>query len=48
MEDVKVYLVVNLETQDAETYRTYAKGFFGFSKQYECEFIPYDDSLVMF
>ena len=44
MEDVKVYIVVNLEITDAETYRKYEKGFFGFLKKYEGEFITYDDS----
>ena len=31
MEDVKVYIVVNLEIKDADTYRKYEKGFFEFS-----------------
>ena len=31
MEDVKVYIVVNLEITDADTYRKYEKGFFWFS-----------------
>jgi len=44
MEDVKVYIVVNLEINDADTYRKYEKGFFGFLKKYEGEFITYDDS----
>ena len=44
MEDVKVYIVVNLEITDVDTYRKYEKDFFGFLKKYEGEFITYADS----
>ena len=39
MEDVKVYMVVNLEIEDKETYLKYEKGFFPILKRHGGEFI---------
>ena len=44
MEDVKVYMVVNLEIEDKDTYLKYEKGFFPILKKHGGEFITYDDS----
>ena len=44
MSDIPVYMVVNLEVTDADTYRTYEKGFFPLLKQYGGQFITYDDA----
>ena len=39
MEDVKVYMVVNLDIEDKDTYLKYEKGFFPILKKYGGEFI---------
>ena len=44
MEDVKVYMVVNLQVKDKDTYLKYEKGFFPILKRHGGEFITYDDS----
>ena len=44
MEDVKVYMVVNLQVEDKDTYLKYEKGFFPILKRHGGEFITYDDS----
>lgn len=44
MEDVKVYMVVNLEIEDKETYLKYEKGFFPILKKHGGEFLTFDDS----
>ena len=44
MSDIPVYMVVNLEVTDADTDRTYEKGFFPLLKQYGGQFITYDDA----
>jgi uncharacterized protein (DUF1330 family) len=44
MQDIKVYIVVNLEVEDEETYLQYEKGFFPILKKYGGEFITFDDS----
>ena len=46
MSDVPVYMVVNLAVTDADSYRNYEKGFFGFLKEYGGEFITYDDNPI--
>jgi uncharacterized protein (DUF1330 family) len=46
MSDTPVFMVVNLSITDAESYRTYEKGFFGILKRYGGEFITYDDNPV--
>ena len=43
MSDVPVYMVVNLQVSDADTYRVYEKGFFPLLKQYGGQFITFDD-----
>ena len=45
MDEVKVYLIANLNIEDKETYRTYEKGFFPVLKKHGGEFITYDDSI---
>ena len=44
MEDVKVYMVVNLEIEDKDTYSKYEKGFFPILKKHGGEFLTFDDS----
>ena len=46
MSDTPVFMVVNLSIVDAEPYRVYEKGFFGFLNKYGGEFITYDDNPV--
>lgn len=46
MSEVPVYMLVNLAITDADTYREYEKGFFGFLKKYGGEFITYDDNPI--
>ncbi len=43
MNDIPVYMVVNLVVTDAATYRKYEKGFFPLLKKYGGEFVTYDD-----
>ena len=44
MDDVKVYMVVNLEIEDKDIYLKYEKGFFPILKKYGGEFLTFDDS----
>ena len=44
MEDVKVYMVVNLEIEDKDTYLKYEKGFFPILKKHGGSFITFDDN----
>lgn len=44
MEDIPVYMVVNLEITDADEYRKYEKGFFPILKRFGGEFITFDDN----
>ena len=44
MDDVKVYMVVNLKIEDVDTYRIYEKGFFPILKKHGGEFVTFDDS----
>ena len=44
MEDVKVYMVVNLDIKDKDTYLKYEKGFFPMLKKHGGEFLTFDDS----
>lgn len=46
MADVPVFMVVNLAITDADAYRTYEKGFFGFLKKYGGEFLTFDDNPI--
>ncbi len=44
MGDIPVYMVVNLNIENAEVYRMYEKGFFGILKKHGGSFISYDDN----
>ena len=46
MEEVKVYMIANLQIHDADRYREYEKGFFPILKKHCGEFITYDDNIV--
>ncbi len=46
MEDIPVYMIVNLIVTDAETYRKYEKAFFPLLKKYQGEFVTYDDQPI--
>ena len=49
MSETPVYMVVNLaEISDAETYRTYEKGFFPMLKKHGGEFVTFDDNPITF
>ena len=48
MDEVKVYMVANLQIHDAERYREYEKGFFPILKRHGGEFIAYDDNIIHF
>ena len=48
MDEVKVYMVANLQIHDAERYREYEKGFFPILKMHGGEFITYDDNIIHF
>ena len=47
MNEVEVYMLVNLKLNDAEEYRIYEKGFFPILKKYNGSFITYDDNPVI-
>ena len=46
MEEVKVYMIANLQIHNADRYREYEKGFFPLLKKHGGEFITYDDNIV--
>ena len=46
MADVPVYMIVNLTVTDADEYRRYEKGFFGFLKKYGGSFVTFDDNPI--
>jgi uncharacterized protein (DUF1330 family) len=46
MNDVPVYMVVNLAVTDASEYRQYEKGFFPILKRFGGNFLTFDDSPV--
>ena len=48
MDEVKVYMVANLQIHDAERYREYEKGFFPILKRHGGVFITYDDNIIHF
>ena len=48
MDEVKVYMVANLQIHNAERYREYEKGFFPILKKHGGEFITYDDNIIHF
>ena len=41
----KVYMLVNINIEDKETYLNYEKGFFPILKKYGGEFITFDDKI---
>ena len=48
MTDASVYVIANFDIHDAETYRTYEKGFFPILKKHKGEFFTFDDNTVTF
>ena len=44
MENIPVYMIVNLKINDSDEYRIYEKGFFPFLKKHNGSFITFDDS----
>ena len=44
MNDIKVYMIVNLKINDPDEYKIYEKGFFPFLKKHNGSFITFDDS----
>ena len=48
MADASVYVIANFDIHDAETYRTYEKGFFPILKKHKGEFFTFDDNTVTF
>ena len=46
MNDVPVYMVVNLAVTDASEYRQYEKGFFPILKRFGGKFLTFDDNPV--
>ena len=48
MNDIKVYMIANLQIHDADTYREYEKGFFPILKKHGGEFITFDDNIEHF
>ena len=45
MEEVKVYLIANLQIHDADRYREYEKGFFPILKKHGGRFVTFDDTV---
>ena len=45
MDDIKVYMIANLQIHDINIYRQYEKGFFQILKRHSGEFITYDDNV---
>ena len=48
MADVPAYVIANFDIHDADTYRTYEKGFFPLLKRYQGEFFTFDDNTETF
>ncbi len=46
MPDVPVYMIANLEVEDADRYREYEKGFFPILKKHGGDFITVDASIA--
>ncbi len=44
MSDLPVYLIANLDVEDAARYREYEKGFFPLLKRHGGRFVTYDDA----
>ena len=48
MADIRVYVVANLQVEDADRYQQYEKGFFPILKKHQGEFFTFDDNTVTF
>ncbi len=48
MADAPVYMIANLEVDDAERYRQYEKGFFPILKKHGGEFVTFGDKIAAF
>ena len=48
MENIPVYMIVNLQINDPDEYKVYEKGFFPILKRHEGTFFTYDDNTVTF
>ncbi len=46
MADVPVYMIANVEVDDAKRYREYEKGFFPILEKHGGEFVTFDDAIV--
>lgn len=46
MSDTPVYMVVNIQVTDADSYRQYEKGFFPILKKHGGEFVTFDDNSI--
>ena len=46
MADAPVYMIANVEVDDAKRYREYEKGFFPILKKHGGEFITFDDAIA--
>ena len=44
MDDIPIYMIVNLKINNPDEYKIYEKGFFPFLKKYNGSFITFDDS----
>tara|TARA_B100000963_G_scaffold116519_1_gene101512 strand:- start:26 stop:337 length:312 start_codon:yes stop_codon:yes gene_type:complete len=45
MEEIKVYMIANLQIHDSKRYRQYEKGFFPLLKKHNGKFITFDDNI---
>ncbi|EJP73200.1 MAG: hypothetical protein NT02SARS_1554 [SAR86 cluster bacterium SAR86B] len=44
MDNIPIYIIVNLKINNPDEYKIYEKGFFPFLKKYNGSFITFDDS----
>ena len=44
MDNIPIYMIVNLKINNPDKYKIYEKGFFPFLKKYNGSFITFDDS----
>jgi len=44
MDNIPIYMIVNLKINNPDEYKIYEKGFFPFLKKYNGSFITFDDS----
>ena len=43
--EIEVYMVANLEIEDADSYRNYERGFFPILKKHGGRFVTFDDTV---